>query len=106
MEAQRDRLPIAMPAVLYHLAAVRPHAIHQRAACAENPAIEDGIAGAAGQRDALCIETDDIGEAAFRQPEPGHAESLRSAAQRPVEQGTAGRNRAAGGQYVARPERE
>src|SRR5258708_13598595 len=44
----RDRLPVLMPAVLHHLPAARPDAIHRRPAGAKNPAVDVVTTGAPG----------------------------------------------------------
>src|SRR5258708_19290976 len=69
----RDRLTVLMPAVLHHLAAARPDAIHRRAAGAKNPAVEDRITGAPSQPDILRIQTDDVPQRALADPRLGQA---------------------------------
>ncbi len=71
-----------MPAICDDLAAARPDAIDQRAAGTENPAVENGVAGAPGQGDVLRVKADDVGEATLGQPMRHDTQRLRTGLER------------------------
>ena len=69
----------------------------------ENPAVEDGIPAASGERRMRGVEGDDVGACACLESDDRLRERLGAAGQRGVEQRAAGRDAGTAGQHIALP---